>query len=190
MIRVFLVDDHPALRAGLHTVFRGEPGMVPVGAAAGASEAIEGVDRASPDVVLVDYHLPEEDGLSVCHRITSAQTPARVLIYSAYASAALAIPAIVAGASGVAAKSAPADELLDAVRVIARGDTVLPPISPHHLQESVGRLDPERELPVFGMLMERVPAAEIAGVLGVEPDEVAERVRSMLVKLRVPVTSD
>ncbi len=187
MIRVYLIDDHPAMRAGLHVVFRSEPGIVPVGASAAAADAVTDVEHANPDVVLVDYHLPADDGLSVCHRITSRAEPPRVMIYSAYASASLAIPAIVAGASGVASKGVPADELLDAVRLVARGELVLPSISGAQLQQSAAKLDPERELPVFGMLMDRVPAPEIADVLSVSADEIGERVRSILGKLRVAV---
>ncbi|MEJ7717391.1 MAG: response regulator [Thermoleophilaceae bacterium] len=69
MIRVLLVDDHPALRAGLGTVLRLEPGLIPVGAAADAEAALEEARRRDPNVVLVDYHLPGDDGLMLCRRL-------------------------------------------------------------------------------------------------------------------------
>lgn len=185
MIRILLVDDHPALRAGLHTVLRTEPGLVPVGAAASAHEALADLDRLSPDVVVADYHLPDEDGLLLCRRIKAAQDPPRVLIYSAYADAALAIPARAAGADGIASKGADADELFEAVRMVARGHSVLPPVPRELLEEATAKLD-EDELPVFGMLMDGTAGEEIGDVLGVPGGEVVDRTRSIIQKLRPP----
>ena len=106
MIRILVVDDHPALQAGLWTVLRGEPGLVPIGAVSRPREALGEVARANPDVVLVDYQLPDEDGLVLCQRLKRLPDPPRVLIYSAYASPTLALPAIVAGADGAVNKAA------------------------------------------------------------------------------------
>lgn len=183
MIRILLVDDHPALRAGLHTVLRTEPGLVPVGAVASAHEATSELERLSPHVVIVDYHLPDEDGLLLCRRIKAAEDPPRVLIYSAYADAALAIPALVAGADGIASKSADADELFEAIRLVARGNSVLPPVPRALLEEAAGKLDAE-ELPVFGMLMDGTSSQEIGDVLGRSNGEVVERTRAIIQKLR------
>jgi DNA-binding NarL/FixJ family response regulator len=184
MIRVVLVDDHPALRAGLFTVLRAEPGIVPLGAASSPSEAVAVIEqRGVPDVVLVDYHLQEGDGLALCHRLKSRREPPRVLIYSAYADERLTIPAMVAGADGVANKAAPAEELFEAIRVIARGGTLLPPIS-HELMELAGsRLDPE-DLPILGMIMDRTDRAEIASALRLAPADLDQRVVRMLGALR------
>jgi DNA-binding NarL/FixJ family response regulator len=116
LTRVLIVDDHPALRAGLATVLRMEPGMVVVGAASRASEAVRKVKLSWPEVVLVDYQLPDADGLALCQQLkVIAESPA-VLIYSAYADGSLAIAAMVAGADGLVNKAAPAAELIDALR--------------------------------------------------------------------------
>lgn len=183
MTRILLVDDHPALRAGLHTVLRGEPGLVPVGAVGTAREALHELKRAQPEVVLVDFHLPDESGLLLCRRIKAGTHPPRVLIYSAYADAALAIPAIAAGADGIVSKSADADELFEAVRLVARGNTVLPPVPRELLEGATARLTPE-ELPVFGLLMDQTPAVEIARALGRDEREVVQQTRSVIEKLR------
>ena len=183
MIRILLVDDHPALRAGLHTVLLREPGLLPVGAVATAHEAVHEVERLKPNVVLVDFHLPDESGLLLCRRIKAATEPPRVLIYSAYADAALAIPAIAAGADGIASKGADADELFEAIRLIARGTTVMPPVPRALLESATAQLSPE-ELPIFGLLMDRTPAAEIAGALGRHERDVVEHTRSIIEKLR------
>lgn len=184
MIRVLLVDDHPALRAGLHTVLRAEPGFVPVGAAASGEELWAALERGRPDVVLLDYHLPGDDGLVLCHRIKRAEAVPGVVIYSAYADTALAVPAVVAGADGVVNKGAPAEELFDVIRTAARGDSVLPPLSGELLAAASARLD-EADLPILGMLIDRTPGPEIAAVLGLEGSVLARRMERMLQRLRL-----
>jgi DNA-binding NarL/FixJ family response regulator len=184
MIRVLLVDDHPALRAGLFSVLRAEPGIVPQAAVASPREALAEMDRGGPDLVLLDYHLQEGDGLSLCHRLKAREDPPQVLIYSAYADDRLTIPAMVAGADGVANKAAPAEELFEAIRAISKGGSVLPPVSRELMEVASSRLDPE-ELPILGMIMDRTDRDEIAGVLQIPPDELRNRVEGMLVALRV-----
>ncbi|HEV2075174.1 MAG TPA: response regulator transcription factor [Thermoleophilaceae bacterium] len=184
MIRVLLVDDHPALRAGLYAVLRAEPGIVPQAAASSPTEALAQIERDRPDIVLADYHLQEGDGLTLCHRLKSRPDPPRVLIYSAYADTQLTIPAIVAGADGVANKAAPAEELFDAIRVISKGGTLLPPVPRELLEEASGRLDPD-DLPILGMIMDRTSHAEMADVLQLRPGQLEERVARMLRALRV-----
>jgi CheY-like chemotaxis protein len=111
MIRMLLVDDHPALRTGLTAVLRAEPGLVPLGTAADEEELWPALNRTKPDVVLLDYHLPPADGLVLCRRIKRTMPPPQVLLYSAYADASLVIPAVLAGADGVVNKGAPARAL-------------------------------------------------------------------------------
>ncbi len=184
MIRVLLVDDHPALRAGLYTVLRAEPGIVPQAAVSSPREALAEIERGIPDLVLLDYHLQEGDGLTLCHRLKSQPDPPAVLIYSAYADARLTLPAMVAGADGVANKAAPAEELFDAIRVISKGGTLLPPVSRELMEEASARLDPD-DLPILGMLMDRTDRDEIARVLQIPPRALEERVARMLAALRV-----
>jgi DNA-binding NarL/FixJ family response regulator len=88
MIRVAIVDDHPAVRLGLHTALATEPGLVPIGAASSATELGPLLYRADPDVVLLDYQLPDGDGLTMCREIKLAVPTRRVILYSAYAAAA------------------------------------------------------------------------------------------------------
>jgi two-component system response regulator DevR len=185
MIRVCVVDDHPALRTGLWTVIRCEPGMDFAGSAPGADEGVTLVERVRPDVVLVDYQLPREDGTLLCQRLKSLPDPPKVIVYSAYSDPTLAIPAILAGADGITNKAVLADELLNAIRLVARGRTVLPPISTGLREVSAAKLDPD-ELPIFSMLMDRTPLQEVAQVIGLEEHELRGRLWAMLGKLRVP----
>lgn len=187
MIRVCVVDDHPALRTGLWTVIRSEPGMGFAGSASGADEAVELVERVQPDVVLVDYQLPKEDGVLLCQRLKSLPQPPKVIVYSAYSDPSLAIPAIVAGADGITNKAALADELLNAIRQVARGRMVVPPLSTSLRETSAAKLDPD-ELPIFSMMMDRTPLPEVAEVMGLEERELRARLRTILSKLRVPTS--
>src|SRR5918999_948512 len=93
MIRVLVVDDHPAVRAGLVAMLRSEPGLVPVGAVGSAELARDGTD-----VLLVDYDLPDSDGLTLCWDAKCREDPPAVLVYSAFARPRLTIAATLAGA--------------------------------------------------------------------------------------------
>jgi two-component system, NarL family, response regulator DevR len=184
MIRVLLVDDHPALRAGLFSVLRAEPGIVPQAAVASPREALAEMERGMPDLVLLDYHLQEGDGLTLCHRLKTRPDPPRVLIYSAYADTRLIIPAMVAGADGVANKAAPAEELFEAIRTISKGGSILPPVSRELLELASSRLEPD-DLPILGMIMDRTDRGDIAQVLQLSQEELQKRIERMLVALRL-----
>jgi len=180
-IRVLVVDDHPAVRAGLTAMLADEPGIEPVGEAESASDAHEAwvASAKRPDVVLVDYHLPDEDGLSLCLSLKTADEPPAVVIYSASADEELALPAVVAGADGLVGKSSDPAELSDVVRAVAEGERRLPPVSPQSAATLGGRLDPQ-DLPILGMLRHGVPADEIAATLGVAGGDLVIRRWAML----------
>jgi DNA-binding NarL/FixJ family response regulator len=186
MIRILLVDDHPALRAGLTAVLRAEPGLVPLGTAADEEELWPALNRTKPDVVVLDYHVPPADGLQLCRRMKRQIPAPKVLLYSAYADAQLVIPAMLAGADGVMNKGAPAAELYDAIRTVARGERVMPPLSRELLDDANGRLDPD-DLPILGMLLDGTPEAEIARTLGVANEDITRRLDRMIARLKVEV---
>ncbi len=186
MIRMLLVDDHPALRTGLTAVLRSEPGLVPLGTAASEEELWPALNRTKPDVVLLDYHLPPADGLVLCRRIKRTLPPPKVLLYSAYADASLVIPAMLAGADGLVNKGAPASELYDAVRTVARGEKVMPPISRELLDAAHARLDDE-DIPVLMMAFDGTPEGEIARTIGVSPEAMSHRLDRMIARLKVEV---
>ena len=184
MIRVLLVDDHPAVRAGLRAVIRCEPGLVPVADAATAAGALELVDSERLDVALVDYHLPDQDGLSLCWHLKRLPTPPRVLIYSAFAEARLGLLARVAGADGVLDKSAPTEELFDAIRRLARGERCVPQPTPELMTDIAGALEAE-DVPIFGLLVNRVSSSEAAQALRLDCRDLDRKVLQILGRLRV-----
>jgi two-component system, NarL family, response regulator DevR len=177
VIGVLCVDDHPAMRAGLHAVLRAEPGIVWRGAVATAAEALRSADRTA-DVVLADYRLPDTDGLVLCQALKARPDPPRVLMYSAHAPE-LAVPARLAGADGVLDKLAPADSLSEAVRVVASGSTVFPDPLIKLANAGAGRLEPE-DLPILGMVMDGCSRAEVAEVMRLRPTELAARIARMI----------
>ncbi len=186
MIRILIVDDHPAMRTGLTAVLRAEPGLVPLDVAASVADLWPALKRTKPDVVVLDYHLPQDDGLVVCRRLKRELPAPAVLLYSAYADASLTIPALLAGVDGLVSKAAPANELYDAIRRVARGERVLPPISRELLDAAAKELQPD-ELPVLGMTLEGTPLTEMAGALGIEPVEVAQRIDRMIKRLKIEI---
>jgi len=186
MIRILIVDDHPAMRAGLTAVLRGEPGFVALDAATSVTDLWPALNRTRPDVVVLDYHLPGDDGLVLCRRIKRQIPAPAVLLYSAYADASLTIPARLAGADGLINKSAPASELYDAIRRVARGERVQPPLSRELLDRAGSDLQAE-DLPILGMALEDTPTGEMAAVLGVEPAVVSRRIDRMISQLKVDV---
>lgn len=186
MIRVAIVDDHHAMRLGLHTALRSEPGIVPVGTASSGAELAPMLYGTQPDVVLLDYNLPDADGLALCHRIKADPPWPAVILYSAFADVSMTVPAIVAGADGILHKGVPARELFEAIRRIAGGGEALPPVSDPLLEAAGLALDPE-DLPILGMLLDRTPPHDIADTLRLEGAELRHRILRMLARLKVPV---
>jgi DNA-binding NarL/FixJ family response regulator len=117
--------------------------------------------------------------------------PPKVLLYSAYADASLVIPSMLAGADGVVNKGAPANELYDAIRTVARGDRVVPPLSRELLDDANGRLHPD-DLPILGMALDGTPEGEIARTLGLDAEEMQHRMDRMIstLKVEVPVSRE
>jgi DNA-binding NarL/FixJ family response regulator len=187
MIRVAIVDDHPALRAGLRTVLDLEPGIVFAGESDGTEENVwPMLNLVRPDLILLDYHLPRGDGLQLCYRIKHDVPAPKVIIFTAYASGPLAVPAVLARADGMLPKGAGARELFSAIRLVHGGDRLLPPISANVLEEASGELlGDDRAL--VGMLLDGASEAEIAHVLRVPAQDVRHSVQRILSALRLDV---
>jgi DNA-binding NarL/FixJ family response regulator len=181
--RVVIVDPQPAVRAGLAALLRSEPGLVPVGAAGSAEEALETVARTAPDLVLLEPLLGTGDGLQLIRRITGAENAPRVVAYTEIGDPALEVALRVAGAEGLVDKQAPPEELFEALRTVARGRTALPLVTPAALRAAAARVESD-DLALLAMLVDRTPTADVADTLRLDPRRMARRVERLLARLR------
>ncbi|AQZ62159.1 response regulatory protein [[Actinomadura] parvosata subsp. kistnae] len=125
-MRLFLVDDHPVVRAGLVALLGGEDDIEIVGEAAGADEALRGIAAHRPDVVLMDLQLGDGiDGVEATRRIRALPAPPQVLVLTTYETDADVLRAVAAGATGYLLKVCPPEELFQGIRAAARGESVL-----------------------------------------------------------------
>ena len=187
MIRILVVDDHPALRAGLGAVLDAEPELVYAGASAGDEESLwPALATIHPDVVLLDFQLPQDDGLQLCLRIKQRVLAPRVILYSAHAGENLLLGATLAGADALVSKAAPARELFDAIRRVAAGERLLPPVRPAHLDEAAVRVRAE-DLTLLGLMVAGTAHGDMARTLDLPPRELTGRVRRLLASVRPQV---
>ncbi|WP_214413998.1 response regulator [Sphaerisporangium fuscum] len=125
-MRLFLVDDHPVVRAGLVALLAGEHDMEVVGEAAGGAEALLGIASSDPDVVLMDLQLGDGiDGVEATRRILELPAPPQVLVLTTYETDADIMRAVDAGATGYLLKACPPEELFQGIRAAAKGEAVL-----------------------------------------------------------------
>jgi DNA-binding NarL/FixJ family response regulator len=174
VIRVLVVDDHPALRAGLARLLSAETGIECLGTLDGTDGLSEAVGAARPDVVVLDYALGSGDGLTACFRLKQQPRPPAVLVYSAYVDRVFAIPAAIAQADATVSKSAPVDELLSAIRDVASGNLRRPALDRELVDAASARLLTE-DLPIAAMLLDATPVGEIAEILDVSVADVRSR---------------
>ncbi len=126
-VRVVLVDDHPVVRAGIIGMLGAEPDIEVVGEASTGRGALRVVAAVFPDVVLMDLRMPDLDGVEATRALRQRENPPRVVILTTYDTDADILRAVEAGATGYLLKDAPRQELAEAVRAAARGQTVLSP---------------------------------------------------------------
>jgi DNA-binding NarL/FixJ family response regulator len=181
--RVAVVDPQPALRAGLVMMLRAEPGMVAVGTATGATGGHELIARERPDVVLLEPRLLDGDGIALCRRVKAERPDVRVLLYTAQPDAEVELLARVAGADGLVDKAAQPAALFEAIRLVARGGTALPPLTREQLDAAAHRVEPD-DLALLAMLVDRTPPADVAATLHMDRARVAKRTERVLGRLR------
>src|SRR4051812_27282139 len=162
-VSVLVVDDHPALRAGLEQLLDQEPGYRLLGAVSSEAELGSLLQRHRPDVVVLDYALAR-GGLSACFRLKQRPHPPGVVLYSAYVDDIFAVPATLAQADAIVSKNDPVGVLLAAIDAVAAGETQVPPPHPEAIEAASSRLEAD-DLPIVGMLFARVGGADIATTL-------------------------
>ncbi|MFF9604543.1 response regulator [Streptomyces sp. NPDC014684] len=196
-IRVLVADDQQMVRQGFTVLLDTKPGIEVVGQAVHGLDAIAKVRELAPDVVLMDIRMPELGGIEATRRITADHPDVRVLVLTTFDLDEYVYEALRAGASGFLLKDASADQLAEAVRVVAAGDALLAPGVTRRLIAEFTRLDgtprrplmrrvgalTERETEVLTLIAQGLSNAEIAGRLVVAEQTVKTHVGRILVKL-------
>jgi DNA-binding NarL/FixJ family response regulator len=138
VIRILLADDEALVRSGLRLILQSEPGFEVVGEAEDGEQAIEMTRQLRPDVVLMDVRMPRMDGVEATRRLVDAGE-GKVLILTTFDLDAHLFAAVRAGASGFMLKAVPPDDLITAVRAVARGDALIEPRMTRRLLEEFAR---------------------------------------------------
>jgi two-component system response regulator DevR len=153
--RILLVDDHEVVRLGLKSLLERHPQFDIVGEAGSAREALELVEKAHPDVVVMDIRLPGTSGIEACEEITSRFPETRVLMLTSYAEDEMLFSAIRAGAAGYVLKQIGGDELVHALEAVARGEALLDPAVTQRVFQEVRRAVKEEEASAFAHLSQQ-----------------------------------
>ena len=196
-ISVVIVDDQGMVRAGFRSLLSGEPGLDVVGEASNGEEAVALVNRLQPQVALMDIRMPVLDGISATRRLVESGCPTRVLVLTTFDLDEYVFQALRAGASGFLLKDAPAEELSAAIRVVARGDSLLAPSVTRRVIDAFvefgepGRTHPDprlalltaRELEVLRLLARGLSNQDICARLFVSEGTTKTHVSNVLAKL-------
>ncbi|MFD6291047.1 response regulator [Streptomyces sp. NPDC060205] len=198
-IRVLIADDQQMVRQGFTVLLNTRPDIEVVGQAVDGLDAIAKVAELTPDVVLMDIRMPELGGIEATRRITGETPQIRVLVLTTFDLDEYVYDALRAGASGFLLKDASADQLAEAIRIVAAGDALLAPGITRRLiaefsrlgsapraplKQRVGELT-ERETEVLALIAQGLSNAEIAERLFVAEQTVKTHVGRILVKLEL-----
>jgi len=191
-VRVLLCDDHVIFAEALAGLLHGE-GIEVVGIANSVAAAVSQVAARRPDVVLMDYELPDGDGVSATAAIKAVLPSANVVLLTSNADEDVLVSAIEAGASGYITKHKPAVEVMAAVRAAANGEMLvssdmLARLLPRVTQRRANKVGHDltaRELEVLELLAEGTPNHELAQRMGISRNTVRNHVQNLLTKLGV-----
>jgi len=143
VIRVFLLDDHEIVRRGLADLIELEPDMEVVGEASNTTDALIRIPAARPDVAVLDVRLPDGSGVEVCRDIRDVVPEMRSLMLTSYADDEALFDAIMAGAAGYVLKDIRGNDLIDAIRQVAAGKSLLDPQATQRVLQRLRDGNPE-----------------------------------------------
>ena len=191
-IRVFLLDDHEVVRRGVRELLDAEDDITVVGEADTAERALARIPATHPDVAILDVRLPDGDGIAVCREVRSAHDEIACLILTSFSDDEALVQAIVAGASGYLLKQIRGTDIIDAVRRVARGESLLDPTVAERVAERLRRppVEDERlarltgqERRILALIADGLTNRQIADELHLAEKTVKNYVSNLLAKL-------
>jgi DNA-binding NarL/FixJ family response regulator len=170
MIRVFIADDHPLVRKGMANLLKEEPDFGVTGQGSNAHEVLDGLQKVSADVLVMDLSMPGRSGLDLLRELRVLYPRLPILILSMHPEERFAVRALKAGAAGYLTKETPPEEILQAIRRVAEGRKYVSPSLAEKLAVSVGKRNgglphenlSDRELQVLCMIASGKKVKEIA----------------------------
>lgn len=195
-VRVVLIDDHDLLRRGIKTMLESQGDIQVVGEASDGSQALEAVEAAEPDVVIIDVIMPTKDGIEATREIKNAFPNVGVVVLSGHDEQQFVFDALKAGASGYLLKTAELDEVVQAVKAVAQGEALLDPslasrmltefqtYQKAELTEVFQPLTP-REREILQLMSQGLPNKTIASRLSISERTVTTHVANIYSKLHV-----
>jgi DNA-binding NarL/FixJ family response regulator len=190
--RIFLLDDHEIVRRGLRELLDAEDDFEVVGEASSAEEAMARIPAVRPDVAVLDVRLPDGNGVEVCRDIRSEHPEIQCLMLTSYADDEALFDAIMAGAAGYVLKQVRGAELVDGIRRVASGQSLLDPSVTSRVLERLRQAPEEderfadlteQERKILGLLAEGMTNRQIAGELFLAEKTVKNYVSNLLAKM-------
>jgi len=190
-IRILVADDEALIRSGLRAILDAEDDLAVVGEATTGAEVLPLVRRLRPDVVLMDVRMPDVDGIQATRSVVETLVdPPRVVVVTTFENDEYVYAALRAGASGFLLKRSRPEEMVQAIRLVVHGDSLLFPAAIRNLAARHGTREArlpsaltEREAEVLRLMATGLSNAEIAGRLYVSPETVKTHVGNVLGKL-------
>jgi DNA-binding NarL/FixJ family response regulator len=196
MIRVLLAEDHVMVRAGLQALLERAKDIKVIGEASNGQEAVDLTSELKPDVLILDIMMPRLNGIQAAEQIHNLKLPVKILFVSMYSEAGLVRQALQTGAKGYVLKTSAGEELLQAIRAIAKGETYIgETISSMTMEDSfrpnmkqvehpLELLSP-REKEILQLIAEEHTSSEVAKILSISEKTVEKHRANMMEKLQV-----
>ena len=197
-VHVLIVQDHPLLASALARVLEGQPDLAVSGVSASGADAVKSAALQRPDVVLMDFRLPDVTGPEAARMIQSEHAEAAIVFHSADESETALLDAVDAGATAYLTKDATAEQIIEAVRKASRGEVLIPVelfaraiarqrgvVTKKREREQLMAEFTPRELDILHLLAEGLDTTAMSKSLGIAPHTVEWHVRHVIEKLQV-----